>query len=173
MRAILFLLHHPEVKTKLHKELDEVVASSMPSMMDEKKDLPYTKSVIKEVLRSSSILYAGIPHVWYVMHDPAKWDNHIFSIQTDFCTIPNIQTSSLSLLRNAFALDVSFSCPADEELPSYDILPKDRSETSNSIVIYAPPCRVIMTSRHICPKWFFWFRGCSFLNSWIVTFCLK
>ena len=54
MWAILFLLHHPELQTKLHKELEEVVISSLPGMMDGKKDLTYTKAVI--------IIYAGIPH---------------------------------------------------------------------------------------------------------------
>ena len=40
----IFLLHHPEVQTKLHKEL---VESSMSSMMESEKYLPYTKAVIK------------------------------------------------------------------------------------------------------------------------------
>merc|ERR1711892_1132376 len=62
MWAILFLLHHPEVQTKLHQELDQVVGSSLVSFMDGEKDLLYTKAVIKEVLRCSSIIYAGIPH---------------------------------------------------------------------------------------------------------------
>lgn len=44
------LAKHPEVATKLHEELDRVLAGRIPTMED-LRDLPYTLQVFKEVLR--------------------------------------------------------------------------------------------------------------------------
>eukprot|EP00092_Neocalanus_flemingeri_P024062 GFUD01026100.1.p1 GENE.GFUD01026100.1~~GFUD01026100.1.p1 ORF type:complete len:533 (+),score=117.47 GFUD01026100.1:101-1699(+) len=188
MWAILFLLHHPEVQTKLHKELDEVVGSSMPSMMEDDKNLPYTKAVIKEVLRCSSIIYAGIPHmtsktlkirgyeipagttilanICYVMHDPDKWEepdvfnpdrflnaphnpNFMpFLVGKRFCLGQALAEKQLFIFFTTLVQNFWFACPEGEVLPSYDILPKDGSTTSNSIVRYAPPYKVVMTNRN-------------------------
>ena len=186
--AILFLLHHPDVQDKLHAELDEIVCKSFISFMEGEKDLPYTKAVIKEVLRCSSIVYAGIPHsasapitiegyvipkgttilanVCYIMHDPNKWENPSvfnpdrflknphhpnfmpFLVGKRFCLGQALAEKQLFIFFTTLVQNFSFSVPAGEKLPSYEILPTDGSPTSSSIVRYASPYKVCLNKRY-------------------------
>jgi len=62
MWGILFLLHNPDIQTKVHQEIDNALAANQQVTMEDENKLPYTCSVIKEILRKSSIVSKGIPH---------------------------------------------------------------------------------------------------------------
>ncbi|XP_064113184.1 cytochrome P450 2L1-like isoform X1 [Macrobrachium nipponense] len=59
---IALLATHPEIQTKMQKEIDEVVPrDTLPSLQD-KDRLPYTEAVILEVMRYASFIPIGIMH---------------------------------------------------------------------------------------------------------------
>lgn len=92
----LFLLHHPEVKKKIQKEVNDVIGDRPPRVED-RSNLPYTEAVFLETLRCTSIGPLGLPHqaredvhvegltipkgarivanAWWYHHDPAVWDD--------------------------------------------------------------------------------------------------
>ena len=60
--GILFLLHHPEVQVKIHKEIDNVMGERKDVSWADRESLPYTCAAINEILRMSSIVQTGLPH---------------------------------------------------------------------------------------------------------------
>lgn len=60
--AILFMLHNPEVRAKVQKEMDEVVGTHRLPTMDDMSKLPYTKATIYEVMRRSTVVPMGTTH---------------------------------------------------------------------------------------------------------------
>ena len=44
--AFLYLLHHPEVQNRIHKELDEVIGEDREITMADKPKLPYVTATI-------------------------------------------------------------------------------------------------------------------------------
>ena len=60
--GILFLLHHPEVRDNIHKEIDNVMEDKPLASWADRESLPYTCAVINEILRMSSIVQTGLPH---------------------------------------------------------------------------------------------------------------
>ncbi|KAF2277562.1 cytochrome P450 [Westerdykella ornata] len=94
---VLCMVLFPEAQKKAQEELDRVIGSDrMPNWEDE-KDLPYVRSLIKEVLRWRPVNKFGMPHAtseddwyngyfipkgsvavlnWWAIHrDPTLWDN--------------------------------------------------------------------------------------------------
>lgn len=60
--AILYLMNHPNVQTKLHRELHDVIGKNrLPSLSDRSR-LPYLEAVIHETLRLGSPTPLSIPH---------------------------------------------------------------------------------------------------------------
>ena len=62
--TFLFLLHHPEAQERLHQELHGVFGDCpdrFPTLEDMNR-LPYTKAVMWETLRVSSVVPNGVPH---------------------------------------------------------------------------------------------------------------
>lgn len=62
VQVIYSLLHHPECQDKMQKEIDEVVGRGRLPTVPDKKYMPYTESVIREVLRKETLIPLGIPH---------------------------------------------------------------------------------------------------------------
>ncbi|KAH9054051.1 cytochrome P450 [Lactarius deliciosus] len=67
---VLAMLAYPEVQTRAHAELDEVVGSARPPTFADLPSLPYIRAMVKETLRWSPTIPLGVPHVsteddWY------------------------------------------------------------------------------------------------------------
>ncbi len=61
--ALIYMLHHPDIQTKVQKEIAEVIgAHRMPSMKD-KTSMPYTEACILELQRMADIAPLAVPHV--------------------------------------------------------------------------------------------------------------
>ena len=94
--TFLFLLHHPEVQTKLHIELDAECGHRLAELSD-MENLHMVKAVMHESLRVSCVVPCGVPHyvqedtriggyffpagvnvmanLGYILHDPTVWEN--------------------------------------------------------------------------------------------------
>ncbi|KAI9443590.1 cytochrome P450 [Lactarius indigo] len=67
---VLAMLAYPEVQTRAHAELDEVVGSARPPTFADLPSLPYIRAMVKETLRWSPTTPLGVPHAsteddWY------------------------------------------------------------------------------------------------------------
>lgn len=60
--AILFMLHNPEVKTKVQAELEDVIGPQRLPQIEDMKDLPYTRATLYEIMRRSSVVPMGTTH---------------------------------------------------------------------------------------------------------------
>lgn len=95
--VILLFNNYPEVQSKVHRELDEVIGPKrLPSLKD-KKSLPYLEATLYEILRIRPVAPLGVPHkalvdttlngynipkdttlilnIWAIHHDPKYWEN--------------------------------------------------------------------------------------------------
>ena len=64
---LLYLLHYPEVETRLHKEIDDVFGRDRPPSLTDRSDLPYMEATILEALRIAGPAPMAVPHS--VPHD--------------------------------------------------------------------------------------------------------
>lgn len=93
--AFNYLIRYPDIQQKIQEEILSVIGDRTPDL-DDRSAMPYTDAFIHEVLRHSCIVYTT-PHatteevelngytlpkgtavyanVWWIMHDPAHWDN--------------------------------------------------------------------------------------------------
>ncbi|KAH9056472.1 cytochrome P450 [Lactarius vividus] len=67
---VLAMLAYPEVQTRAHAELDEVVGNPRPPTIADLPSLPYIRAMVKEALRWSPSVPFGLPHAsteddWY------------------------------------------------------------------------------------------------------------
>jgi cytochrome P450 len=62
LNFIFLMMTHPEVQEKLQAEIDTVVGRSRLPDLSDRKSLPYTNAVYKEVLRWHPIFPNGVPH---------------------------------------------------------------------------------------------------------------
>jgi len=60
--AILFMIHNPDVRTKVQEEIQSVVGSKRLPCMDDMARLNYTKATIYEVMRRSTVVPMGTTH---------------------------------------------------------------------------------------------------------------
>ncbi|XP_046570784.1 cytochrome P450 2D20-like isoform X1 [Haliotis rubra] len=94
---LLFLLHHPDVQTKLHAELMEVVGSTRLPSLSDKQNMPYTQATLWELLRIIGHVPLAVPHytlsdtsiqgklvpanttvyinLWALLHDDTFWES--------------------------------------------------------------------------------------------------
>ncbi|XP_059611495.1 probable cytochrome P450 304a1 [Phlebotomus argentipes] len=56
------LLLQPEVLTKMQKEIDEVVGNGRLPSLDDRINLPYVESSIREIMRLETLVPSAIPH---------------------------------------------------------------------------------------------------------------
>ncbi|KAI9445682.1 cytochrome P450 [Lactarius psammicola] len=67
---VLAMLAYPEVQSRAHAELEEVVGSARPPTFADLPSLPYIRAMVKETLRWSPTVPFGVPHAsteddWY------------------------------------------------------------------------------------------------------------
>ena len=55
-KALLYLIHNPEVQQMLHQELDQVISANRLPELEDKKNLPYLEATLTETLRLSSLV---------------------------------------------------------------------------------------------------------------------
>lgn len=60
--AMVYMLHYPDVMTKVQEEIDSVVGQYKSPTLDDYSNLPYTQATLNEVLRKSSITPLGTTH---------------------------------------------------------------------------------------------------------------
>ncbi|XP_046679618.1 probable cytochrome P450 304a1 isoform X2 [Homalodisca vitripennis] len=60
--AVEFLLLYPEVQAKVHEEIDRVVGHSRLPNLDDRKNMPYTEAVLREVMRRETLAPLTLPH---------------------------------------------------------------------------------------------------------------
>jgi len=60
--AILFMIHHPEIRKKVQAELSSVVEPDRLPCTDDMPLLPYTRATIYEVMRRSTVVPMGTTH---------------------------------------------------------------------------------------------------------------
>ena len=95
MNSFALLLVYPECKTNVITEIDRVIGKARPPSLDDRKDMPYTKAFLMEVLRYTTEVPAALPHVcrrdvifegyhikkgtilfpnlWFIHHDKKLW----------------------------------------------------------------------------------------------------
>ena len=60
--AILFMIHHPEIRKRVQEEIGSVVDKDRLPCMDDMPHLPYTRATIYEVMRRASVVPLGTTH---------------------------------------------------------------------------------------------------------------
>ncbi|XP_062604818.1 cytochrome P450 2B2-like isoform X2 [Saccostrea cucullata] len=60
--AVLYLMHHPKVVSRMQREIEENVGNSRPPTMADKPRLPYCQAVMYEVLRAASVIQVSPTH---------------------------------------------------------------------------------------------------------------
>ncbi|NXG13145.1 CP2DH protein, partial [Grallaria varia] len=63
--ALLFMLLHPEIQSKVQAEIDNVIGRERSPTMKDQVSMPYTNAVIHEVQRCGDIIPVGLPHLTY------------------------------------------------------------------------------------------------------------
>ncbi|XP_019664965.2 cytochrome P450 2C42-like isoform X1 [Ailuropoda melanoleuca] len=61
--ALLTLLKHPEVESRVHEEIDRVVGRDRVPCMKDRAQMPYTDAVVHEVQRCINLVPSNLPHV--------------------------------------------------------------------------------------------------------------
>ncbi|XP_054839575.1 cytochrome P450 2J2-like [Eublepharis macularius] len=59
--ALILMANHPDIQQKVHKEIEDVLGTSQSFSYQDRKRLPYTNAVIREIQRFQYILFTGIP----------------------------------------------------------------------------------------------------------------
>uniref|UniRef100_UPI00398F8DA4 cytochrome P450 2D15-like n=1 Tax=Pristiophorus japonicus TaxID=55135 RepID=UPI00398F8DA4 len=63
--ALIFMVLHPELQSKVHEEIDRVVGKERKPMLDDRDNMPYTNAVIHETQRLGNIAPISLPHQTY------------------------------------------------------------------------------------------------------------
>ncbi|XP_069710454.1 cytochrome P450 2D17-like [Phaenicophaeus curvirostris] len=63
--ALLYMLLHPEIQSKVHAEIDKVIGRERSPTMEDQVSMPYTNAVIHEVQRCGDVVPIGLPHMTY------------------------------------------------------------------------------------------------------------
>jgi cytochrome P450 len=93
--CILYLSAYPDVRVCAHEELDRVVGQNRSPGFDDAPQLPYIRSIVKEILRLRPVTNMGTPHyttadtyykgyvipkgsVVAIQQYPIHYDSHLF-----------------------------------------------------------------------------------------------
>ncbi|XP_071489231.1 cytochrome P450 2J4-like [Diadema antillarum] len=61
--AIMYMMTHLDVQSRVQKELDQVVGRDRFPRLDDRKNLPYTNAVVLECMRRGNVAPLTLPHV--------------------------------------------------------------------------------------------------------------
>ena len=88
--AVLYLIHNPEVQTRMRQEIDNVIGQSQIPSMIHKTSLPYCEAVILEVLRIGCVAPFSLPHA-------ARYDVQYkdFNIPKGCLIMPNLNSVAM------------------------------------------------------------------------------
>ncbi|KAF4076709.1 hypothetical protein AMELA_G00218170 [Ameiurus melas] len=64
--ALMLLIKHPEIQTRMQKEIDTVIGQERSPSLEDRKSLPFTDAVIHEVQRYIDLVPLNVPH--YTTH---------------------------------------------------------------------------------------------------------
>ncbi|XP_078081266.1 cytochrome P450 2J6-like [Mustelus asterias] len=60
--ALLYMMLHPELQSKVHEEIDRVVGKERKPTLEDREEMPYTNAVIHETQRLGNIAPISLPH---------------------------------------------------------------------------------------------------------------
>lgn len=60
--ALKYLAAYPEAQQKAHEEISRVIGDGRSPTFDDESDLPYIRSIVKEILRLRPVTNLGSPH---------------------------------------------------------------------------------------------------------------
>ncbi|OPJ69003.1 cytochrome P450 2D14 [Patagioenas fasciata monilis] len=63
--AVLYMILHPEIQSKVQAEIDKVIGRERSPTMEDQVSMPYTNAVIHEVQRCGDVIPIGLPHKTY------------------------------------------------------------------------------------------------------------
>ncbi|KAK2544197.1 cytochrome P450 2D14 [Columba livia] len=63
--AVLYMILHPEIQSKVQAEIDKVIGRERSPTMEDQVSMPYTNAVIHEVQRCGDVVPIGVPHRTY------------------------------------------------------------------------------------------------------------
>uniref|UniRef100_A0A672TRN7 Cytochrome P450 family 2 subfamily D member 6/pseudo n=1 Tax=Strigops habroptila TaxID=2489341 RepID=A0A672TRN7_STRHB len=63
--ALLYILLHPEIQSKVQAEIDNVIGRERSPTMEDQVNMPYTNAVIHETQRLGDVFPTGLPHMTY------------------------------------------------------------------------------------------------------------
>ncbi|XP_072046543.1 cytochrome P450 2J4-like [Amphiura filiformis] len=61
--ALLYMMAHPEIQSKIQQEIDTVVGRNRMPQWSDRLQLPYTEAVLLEIQRIRTVTPLGVPHV--------------------------------------------------------------------------------------------------------------
>ncbi|KAJ6656330.1 hypothetical protein lerEdw1_003833 [Lerista edwardsae] len=61
--GLLYMILYPNVQTKVHEEIEEVIGKNRPPKMEDQAHMHYTRAVIHEIQRFGNVVPAGVPHM--------------------------------------------------------------------------------------------------------------
>ncbi|XP_030063528.1 cytochrome P450 2D15 isoform X2 [Microcaecilia unicolor] len=63
--ALLFMLLHPDIQSKVHEEIDQMIGRERKPVLGDQVNMPFTNAVIHESQRCGDIVPIGLPHMAY------------------------------------------------------------------------------------------------------------
>jgi cytochrome P450 len=121
--ALLHLVANPQCIKRAHEELSRVIPAGRAPTFDDEPQLPYIRSIVKEILRLKPVAAIGSPHYttddvlykdmwipkgtivtvfqWAIHADPTRWDQPDKFMPERYLDVNNSPIPNLFTLRFA------------------------------------------------------------------------
>ncbi|XP_030063540.1 cytochrome P450 2D15 [Microcaecilia unicolor] len=63
--ALLFMILYPDIQSKVHEEIDQVIGRGRRPVLGDQMNMPFTNAVIHEIQRCGNIIPIALPHMAY------------------------------------------------------------------------------------------------------------